>query len=97
MNNIKFKIIRYADHKYNEEPAKIVGFSVMREDDESLSVYHEVILTSSMSGSQFIGKTNEECVDTAFSLLSGSISISANKLLQSPDVIGSYYIPNWKT
>ena len=97
MNNIKFKIIRYADHKYSEEPAKIVGFSVMREDDESLSVYHEVILTSSMSGSQFIGKTNEECVDTAFSLLSGSIAISANKLLQSQDVIGSYYIPNWKT
>jgi hypothetical protein len=94
MNNIKFKIIRYADHKYNEEPAKIVGFSVMREDDESLSVYHEVILTSSMSGSQFIGKTNEECVDAAFSLLSGSIAISANKLLQSQDVIGSYYIPN---
>jgi len=94
MNNIKFKIIRYADHKYSEEPAKIVGFSVMREDDESLSVYHEVILTSSMSGSQFIGKTNEECVDTAFSLLSGSIAISANKLLQSQDVIGSYYIPN---
>jgi len=94
MNNIKFKIIRYADHKYHEEPAKIVGFSVMREDDNSLSIYHEVILTSSMSGSQFIGKTNEECVDTAFSLLSGSIAISANKLLQSQDVIGSYYIPN---
>ena len=94
MNNIKFKIIRYADHKYHEEPAKIVGFSVMREDYNSLSIYHEVILTSSMSGSQFIGKTNEECVDTAFSLLSGSIAISANKLLQSQDVIGSYYIPN---
>jgi len=94
MNNIKFKIIRYADHRYNEEPAKIVGFNVIREDDESMSIYHEVILTSSISGSQFIGKTNEECVDTAFSLLSGSIARSANKLLQSQDVIGSYYIPN---
>jgi hypothetical protein len=94
MNNIKFKIIRYADHRYNEEPAKIVGFNVVREDDESMSIYHEVILTSSISGSQFIGKTNEECVDTAFSLLSGSIARSANKLLQSQDVIGSYYIPN---
>ena len=48
MNNIKFKIIRYADHSYNEEPAKIVGFNVIREDDETLSVYHEVILTSSI-------------------------------------------------
>lgn len=94
MNNIKFKIIRYSDHKYNEEPAKIVGFNVIREDDETMSIYHEIILTSSISGSQFIGKSNEECVDTAFSLLSGSISRSANKLLQSPDVIGSYYIPN---
>jgi len=94
MNNIKFKIIRYADHKYNEEPAKIVGFSVMREDDESLSVYHEVILTSSMSGSQFIGKTTEEVIDLAFSLLSGSISRSATKLTKHESVIGSYYIPN---
>ena len=94
MNNIKFKIIRYADHRYNEEPAKIVGFNVLREDDESLSIYHEIILTSSIYGSQFIGKTNEECVDTAFSLLSGSMAKSANKLLESQDVIGSYYIPN---
>ena len=94
MNNIKFKIIRYSDHKYNEEPAKIVGFSVMREDDESQSTYHEIILTSSAVDSQFVGKTNEECVDVAFSLLSGSISKSANKLLQSQDIIGSYYIPN---
>lgn len=94
MNNIKFKIIRYADHRYNEEPAKIVGFNVLREDDESLSIYHEIILTSSIYGSQFIGKTTEECVDTAFSLLSGSMAKSANKLLESQDVIGSYYIPN---
>ena len=94
MNNINIKIMRYTDYTHSVEPGKIVGFSVERADDVSLSAYHEIILTSSMSGSQFIGKTNEECVDTAFSLLSGSISISANKLLQSPDVIGSYYIPN---
>ena len=94
MNGIKFKIIRYADHRYQDDPAKIVGFNVIRENDESMSVYHEIILTSSVSGSQFIGKTNEECVDTAFSLLSGSMASSANKLLRSQDVVGSYYIPN---
>lgn len=94
MNGIKFKIIRYSDHKYHEEPAKIVGFNVIREDDESVSIYHEIVLTSSYSDSQFIGKTNEECVEKAFSLLSGSIALSANKLLISQDIIGSYYIPN---
>jgi hypothetical protein len=94
MNGIKFRIIRYADHRYQGEPAKIVGFNVIREDDESMSIYHEVILTSSVSGSQFVGKTNEECVDTAFFLLSGSMASSANKLRNSQDVIGSYYIPN---
>jgi hypothetical protein len=94
MNGIKFKIIRYADHRYQDDPAKIVGFNVIRENDESLSVYHEIILTSSASGSQFVGKTNEECVDTAFSLLSASMAASANKLLKSQDVVGSYYIPN---
>jgi hypothetical protein len=94
MNGIKFKIIRYADHTYYNNPAKIVGFNVIKESDESDSIYHEVILTSSLSGSQFIGKTNEECITLAFSLLSGSLASSANKLLQSQNVIGSYYIPN---
>lgn len=94
MNGIKFKIIRYSDHRYQGTPAKIVGFSVMREDDESMSIYHEIVLSSSASGSQFMGKTNEECVDTAFSLLSGSMAASANTLLKSQDIIGSYYIPN---
>lgn len=93
MNGIKFKIIRYGDHKYLGEPAKIVGFNVIKESDESDSIYHEIVLTSSISGSQFIGKTNEECVDLAFSLLSGSMAVSANKLLKTQDVIGSYYIP----
>ena len=93
MNGIKFKIIRYGDHKYRNEPAKIVGFNVIKESDESDSIYHEIVLTSSISGSQFIGKTNEECVDLAFSLLSGSMAISANKLLKTQDVVGSYYIP----
>ncbi len=94
MNGIKFKIIRYSDHRYHEEPAKIVGFNVIKESDESDSIYHEIVLTSSLSGSQFIGKTNEECITLAFSLLSGSIANSANKLLNSQDIIGSYYIPS---
>ena len=94
MNNIKFKIIRYADHTYYDNPAKIVGFNVMREDDESLSVYHEIILTSSLSGSQFIGRTNAECIDEAFSLMSSSMAQSANRLLQPQNVVGSYYIPS---
>jgi len=94
MNTIKYKIIRYSDHVYHDEPAKIVGLNVERDDDSSLCIYHEIILTSSVSSSQFIGKTNEECIDLAFSLLSGSISLSVNKLLTSPSIIGSYYIPN---
>ena len=94
MNNVKFKISRYSDHRYNEQPTKIVGFSVVREDDESLSIDHEVILTSSLSGSQFVGKSVEECVDAAFSLLSSSLCMSANKLANEQNVVGSYYIPN---
>jgi hypothetical protein len=94
MNGIKFKIIRYSDHRYQGDPAKIVGFNVIKESDESDSIYHEIVLTSSLSDSQFIGKTNEECITLAFSLLSGSMSNSANKLLQSQNVIGSYYIPS---
>ena len=94
MNGIKFKIIRYSDHRYHEEPAKIVGFNVIKESDESDSIYHEIVLTSSLSDSQFIGKTNEACITLAFSLLSGSMANSANKLLQSQNVIGSYYIPS---
>lgn len=94
MNGIKFKIVRYANHEYAGSPAKIVGFSIVREDDESMSVYHETILTSSLSSSQFVGKSNEECVDIAYALLSSSMARSANNLLQSPNIIGSYYIPN---
>ena len=94
MNNIDFKILRYADHKYNNEPAKIIGFSVIRQDDQSMSVYHEIVLTSSVSGSQFVGKSTEQCVDLAFSLLSSSIANSATELLNTPTIIGSFYIPN---
>ncbi len=91
MNNIKFKIIRYSDHTSGNDPAKIVGFSVMCADDEGVSAYHETILT----GSQFIGKTVEQCVDTAFQILSSSMAVTANKLLaEQQTVIGSYYIPN---
>jgi hypothetical protein len=94
MNNIDFKILRYADHLYCNEPAKIIGFNVIKQDDPSMSVYHEVVLTSSISGSQFVGKSTEECVDTAFYLLSSSLAKSANELLNTPSIIGSFYIPN---
>jgi hypothetical protein len=94
MNNINIKIMRYTDYTHSVEPGKIVGFSVERADDVSLSAYHEIILTSSVSGSQFIGKTTEDVIDLAFSLLSGSISRSATKLAKHESVIGSYYIPN---
>lgn len=94
MNNIDFKILRYADHLYCGEPAKIIGFSVIKKDDPSMSVYHEVVLTSSISASQFVGKSIEGCVDTAFYLLSSSLANSANELLNTPSVIGSFYIPN---
>jgi hypothetical protein len=90
MKNIKFKIIRYSDHKLGETPAKIVGFNLVHVDDESISAYHETVLT----GSQFIGKTAEECIDKAFSTLSSSMAITVNKLLTEQSVIGSYYIPN---
>ena len=94
MNNIDFKILRYADHLYRGEPAKIIGFSVIKTDDASMSVYHEVVLTSSVSASQFVGKSTEGCVDAAFYLLSSSLAKSANELLKTPSVIGSFYIPN---
>lgn len=93
MNNIDFKILRYADHLYCGEPAKIIGFSVIKKDDPSMSVYHEVVLTSSVSSSQFMGKSIEDCVDTAFYLLSSSLSNSANELLNTPSIVGSFYIP----
>ena len=90
MNNIKFKIIRYSDYNLEGIPGKIIGFNVVREDDDTISAYHETILR----GDQFIGKTTEECIDTAFAVLSSSMAITAAKLLGEQEVVGSYYIPN---
>lgn len=92
MENIRFKIARYELQTGAENTTKrCVGFVVEREDNVEKQIYHEIALT----GSQHLGKTTEECVDLAFSLLSGSLAVSARKLLDSStDVINSYYIPN---
>jgi hypothetical protein len=92
MENIRFKIVRYELQTGAENSTRrCVGFIVEREDNVEKQSYHEIALT----GSQHLGKTTEECVDLAFSLLSGSLSISAKKLLDSStEVINSYYIPN---
>lgn len=79
LNNDKFILIRN------------ICISVERDDNTGDQISHCIQLT----GSQCIGKSNEESVDLAFSLMSGSIAISANKLLQTPtSIIDSYYIPN---
>lgn len=71
-----------------DAPRKIIGFSV-QSPDASKQIYHETVLQND----QFIGKTDEECVDIAFSILSGSIAQSANQVKSSPSVLGNFYIP----
>lgn len=79
LNNDKFILIRN------------VCISVERDDNTGDQISHCIQLT----GSQCIGKSNEESVDLAFNLMSGSIAASANKLLQTPtSIVNSYYIPN---
>lgn len=92
MNNIRYRIVRcdtLKDDVYLLR--KIVCLSVEREDNLSEQISHCIELT----GSQCLGKSNEECIDLAFKMMSGSISVSANKLLNNDDsIVGSYYIPN---
>lgn len=92
MENIRFKIARYELQTGAENSTRrCVGFVVEREDNVEKQIYHEIALT----GSQHIDKTPEQCVDLAFSLLSGSLADSARKLLDnSNNVVNSYYIPN---
>lgn len=88
--NIKFKIIRFENQINQTEQIKIVGFNVLNEDDESSTIYHETILKSD----EIKNKSPEECVDLAFSKLSGSIASSVNKIKSSEgNLIGAYYIP----
>lgn len=92
MNNIRYRISRcdtMNDAKFIL--VKHVCISVEREDNLGEQISHCIQL----SGSQCIGKTNEECVELSFSLMSESIARSATKL-NSIDysIIGSYYIPN---
>lgn len=92
MTGIRYRISRcdtLNDDKYILK--KVICFSVEREDNVGEQISHCIQLT----GSQCIGKSTEECVDDAFFMMSGSISVSANKLLNSnTSVLNSYYIPN---
>ena len=71
-----------------DPPRKIIGFSVQN-SDASKQIYHETVLQND----QFIGKSDEECVDVAFGILSGSIAQSVNQVKSSPSVLGNFYIP----
>jgi hypothetical protein len=73
----------------NDSPRKIVGFNVQNKD-ASKELYHETTLQPD----QFSGKTDEECVDIAFGILSGSIAGSIQKLTSESSVVGNFYIPN---
>lgn len=92
MDGIRFRIARC--DTLNDDfhiLKKVICFSVERDDNVGEQISHCIQLT----GSQCIGKSTEECVDLAFSLMSGSIATSANKLLSSnTSVLNSYYIPN---
>ena len=70
-------------------PRKIIGFSVQSTDGVK-QIYHETILQSD----QFVGKSDEECVDIAFNVLSGSIAQSVAQVKSAPAVLGNFYIPN---
>lgn len=92
MGGIRFRIAR-CDTLNDDKFIMIrnVCISVERDDNVGDQISHCIQLT----GSQCIGKTTEESVDIAFSILSGSIAISANKLLTSTtSIVNSYYIPN---
>lgn len=68
---------------------RIVGFSV-ENDTGTQQIYHEILLENTI----IHGKTPEECIDIAFSKLSGSIERSINKLNETnSNIIGSYYVP----
>lgn len=92
MNGIRYRISRC--DTLNDDRfllIKNVCISVEREDNVGDQVSHCIQLT----GSQCIGKTNEECVDLAFRLMSGSIAKTSNKLLDSSvTIVNSFYIPN---
>lgn len=91
MNSIKFRIAR-CDTLYDDTESirKVICFSVERSDN----LKNQISVCGELSGSQCIGKSDEECVDVAFNLLTSSLSVAVNKLLSSSgDIVGSYYIP----
>jgi len=92
MQEIRYRISR-CDTLNNDRYILIrnICISVERADNTGNQISHCIQLT----GSQCIGKSNEESVDLAFNLMSSSIAESSNKLLQMPtSIINSYYIPN---
>lgn len=89
--NIKLKIARLEDQTSQQGPVKIVGFSLMDSDNENNCVYHEILLDTN----QIVGKTIEQCIDTAYLQLSSSLSDSYQKIKNiNNSVVGSIYIPN---
>ena len=92
MNGIRYRIARCDTLDDNFHILKkVICFSVERDDNVGNQISHCIELT----GSQCIGKSNEECIDLAFLLMSGSIVTSANKLLSSnTSIVNSYYVPN---
>lgn len=70
-------------------PKKIIGFSVQSPDGVK-QIYHETVLQPD----QFVGKSDEQCVDIAFNVLSGSIAQSIAQLKSGTSVLGNFYIPS---
>lgn len=89
---IRYRIARCSPTNFDENgnAYKDISISVEHENfDEQVS--HHIRL----SGSQCLEKTNEECIDLSFKLMSGSISKTVTKLLDaSGNIVGSYYIPS---
>ena len=93
MNNIKFKIIRCENQLRNKNFVKIIGLNIIKDSDPNQCIYREITLNQK----DHEGKTSHECVETAFLLMSSSISKSIDKLMSNGNndddkIIGSYYV-----
>ena len=90
MNGIRYRVARC--QLLNNEPnviKKVVCLSV-----EHINCSEQISHCIELVNDQVINKTDDECVDLAFRLMSGSIAKSANKLINSINVVGTSYIPN---
>jgi hypothetical protein len=80
---VKNKIVQ------TESPFKLIGFSV-QSDDGYTQIYHEVMLNLS----SIEGKSDDECVDIAYSNIAEKITKSIDIIeSQTDSVIGKYYVP----